>query len=457
MENRNLNASVPYHNPTADDQPSTEQILKFDDEGPPSLQGFNQYPEIPRPISSNLVPVSSQSMMPCSSNSVLCSNASTTNMKCDNAIPQSLEDVDDLFVDGISFDPSDPMSDPFFWEAFDDSAITGTDGGPFPGGGADGGGGGGGNYNDNNPQSNNDFGNPVSIPCWPMLPSAYTCSACHTLREIIHTNGEKISNLEIHGRLGVITHAILDMHDFDFSTPNHTYQMYDFCKESIGNIQNFLIMYCEFRKLEGYIMVEDPLSFFYKALCVGMYGIDNPQYSFQQPTPMATGNDTMPRGPRQEAAPSQHNPISSNTAENGSENRQQNPRQEIGESSRGGGGERLKTKLALQRERTRKMKAKDFAKYFHLPINEAAELMKVCPTVIKKKCRAAGLRRWPFRTIKGIRTKILTKNQELSNASNSRERDRILAEKKVIVQGLVNFYLRYTGEEPSRDVLLMEE
>ena len=40
--------------------------------------------------------------------------------------------------------------------------------------------------------------------------------------------GLHITHLEIHGRVGIITHAILDKYDFDFSTQNHEYLMYEY-------------------------------------------------------------------------------------------------------------------------------------------------------------------------------------------------------------------------------------
>ena len=40
--------------------------------------------------------------------------------------------------------------------------------------------------------------------------------------------------------------------------------------------------------------------------------------------------------------------------------------------------------------------------YFHLPINEAAMQLGVCPTVLKKMCRSKGVDRWPHRKIKSI-------------------------------------------------------
>lgn len=52
-----------------------------------------------------------------------------------------------------------------------------------------------------------------------------------------------------------------------------------------------------------------------------------------------------------------------------------------------------------QRERTGKMKLRDLAGYFHLPISEASKEMNICPSAIKSICRKGGLLRWPHRKV----------------------------------------------------------
>lgn len=79
------------------------------------------------------------------------------------------------------------------------------------------------------------FENSVSLPAWPVRPVAFSCSCCQILREIIHTNGmfmlyqdiviiilcKRIidlysmlgsftTKLEVHGRPGLIFHAVLE-------------------------------------------------------------------------------------------------------------------------------------------------------------------------------------------------------------------------------------------------------
>ena len=43
-----------------------------------------------------------------------------------------------------------------------------------------------------------------------------------------------------------------------------------FCSESIGRVKQFLEEYCKDRKSNGYVKLQDPLSAFYEAVCVGL-------------------------------------------------------------------------------------------------------------------------------------------------------------------------------------------
>ena len=44
----------------------------------------------------------------------------------------------------------------------------------------------------------------------------------------------------------------------------------------------------------------------------------------------------------------------------------------------------------------------DLAKYYHLPINEAAKQLEICTSVLKKICRKQGIKRWPHRKFKSL-------------------------------------------------------
>lgn len=57
----------------------------------------------------------------------------------------------------------------------------------------------------------------------------------------------------------------------------------------------------------------------------------------------------------------------------------------------------------------------DLRDYFHLPIEETAKHVLLCPTVIKKICRKAGLARWPHRKVKSILKQITLLANSLSS------------------------------------------
>ncbi|KAK6119695.1 hypothetical protein DH2020_046563 [Rehmannia glutinosa] len=198
--------------------------------------------------------------------------------------------------------------------------------------------------------------------------------------------GENISTqvlkLDVHGRLGLISHA-----------------------ESISSVKKFLVQYCNDRKREGYIMLQDPLSNFYNALCIGLDGDYNPEADvFLPQTSRATGD------------------------------RHVNQDDGLNQPEEGRNGVRLK-----QRERTGKMKLRDLAGYFHLPISAASKEMNICPSALKGICRKEGLLRWPHRKIKSIESKISKKKQSL-NSNDANERARALTEIEELQRELANVY-----------------
>ncbi|XP_057799781.1 uncharacterized protein LOC131015414 [Salvia miltiorrhiza] len=241
------------------------------------------------------------------------------------------------------------------------------------------------------------FGNPMRVPVWPVPPSPYSCSCCQTLREIFHVNGSRVLKLGIHGRLWHISHAVLERFDSKSSPENHEYYMFDFCNESIGNVKQFLIQYCNDRKLEGFIMLQDPLSNFYDALCTGCFH--------------------------------HHQSLQGDGHEG-----------EVSRLEEEANGVRLpKSYIASQRERAGKMRLRDLAKYFHLPINAAAKEMKLCPSAIKSVCRKEGLKRWPHRKIKSIKNEIAKMSKNINSADGS-EKSRLAIEMQRLERELGAFY-----------------
>ncbi|KAJ6994608.1 hypothetical protein D5086_013640 [Populus alba] len=240
-----------------------------------------------------------------------------------------------------------------------------------------------------------------NIAVWPPEPVPFQCTFCQVLREIIHTDGNYTTKLEIHGRMGIICHAILENRDH-VTAIHPQYYMFDFCKKSLENVKEFLQKYCDDRRQAGFIMVQDPHSFFYEALCVGYDWTDDLQFDvFHDPSP---SNSDLQAG--------------TSTGERQATNQGEG---EI-ETER-----TTRSNLALQRERAGRLKLDDFRQYFHLPIEDAARRLHLCPTVVKKICRKFGMTRWPHRKIKSIHRQ-LTDLQVLLNSSDAEERARAQVE-----------------------------
>ncbi|KAK6914555.1 RWP-RK domain [Dillenia turbinata] len=81
--------------------------------------------------------------------------------------------------------------------------------------------------------------------------------------------GVWISKLEIHGRLGLFSHAVLETVDstqIDEEFLNRDLQAFEFIEASNEIVKQFLIQYCIQQKMAGFTMLKDPLSGFYDAL-----------------------------------------------------------------------------------------------------------------------------------------------------------------------------------------------
>lgn len=80
------------------------------------------------------------------------------------------------------------------------------------------------NYNDNN---NNHNVVATSLLC-PNLPVPFSCTFCQTLREIVYTDGVlHFSKLQIHGKLGLISHAVLYQNNDVGSSAHQPFQIFE--------------------------------------------------------------------------------------------------------------------------------------------------------------------------------------------------------------------------------------
>ncbi|GLT25617.1 hypothetical protein SLA2020_007370 [Shorea laevis] len=246
---------------------------------------------------------------------------------------------------------------------------------------------------------------------WPPTPIPFGCSCCQVLREIIHTNGNEFTTLEIHGRLGMISHAVLEVQlNMETLSPSYHHQMFDFCKKSLEEVKQFLVQYCLERRQAGFFVISDPFSVFYEALCTGFVWAESQYCDEFNPPPSSNSEELQGNN------------------KGGNDNEQ--PRVP-------------KTNLSEQRQRTGKITLKEIGNYFHLPIEEAAKKMRLCPTVVKKICRRDGLARWPHRKIKSMERQIsywaglLSSNDPQESARAQNEILRLQQEIENICQGAV--------------------
>ena len=45
---------------------------------------------------------------------------------------------------------------------------------------------------------------------------------------------------------------------------------------------------------------------------------------------------------------------------------------------------------------------KSLSRCFHLPLDQAATILGLCPTLLKRAARKAGLKKWPYRKVSSI-------------------------------------------------------
>ena len=81
----------------------------------------------------------------------------------------------------------------------------------------------------------------------------------------------------------------------------------------------------------------------------------------------------------------------------------------------------------------------ELAPFFDFPINEAADRLGVCSTVLKKICRNNGVERWPHRKIKSINSMIESLQQLIDESGGdvpalNMDMDDLLAKKKFLLE-----------------------
>ena len=90
------------------------------------------------------------------------------------------------------------------------------------------------------------------------------------------------------------------------------------------------------------------------------------------------------------------------------------------------------------RQRKRKITIQLLQKLYELPLHDAAKMLSVCDSAIKKFCRKNGITKWPYRrvrsiesTIRNLRAEFSSRTLEPSDVASIQKRIHLLQEQKV--------------------------
>ncbi|RLN30557.1 hypothetical protein C2845_PM05G07960 [Panicum miliaceum] len=236
--------------------------------------------------------------------------------------------------------------------------------------------------------------------------NVFDCSGCHVLREVLHSNGLEATKLCVHGAAGLFYHATLEVYRINCEglATALTHQSYIEGRDYVW-VKHYLTDYAQQRAGGGYTVVHDSISAFHDALCVSMnYGGnaagDDRREGMQMA--VAAGNGGGGGGDQEQqelagatdAAAAQHLidrdvPAAAGPSEPSAGNKQdQREVPQVGRSA-----------LAIQRKRASNLQLGDLARYFHLPMTQAARHLGVCATVLKTTSRRFHVPRWPHRKV----------------------------------------------------------
>ncbi|CAN6335848.1 unnamed protein product [Urochloa humidicola] len=255
--------------------------------------------------------------------------------------------------------------------------------------------------------------------------NAFDCTGCQLLRQVLHSNGFEATKLSIHGATGVFYHATLEVFRVNSEglATALTHQSYiDFRCRDYAWVKHYLTDYGRQRAGGGYTVIHDSISAFHDALCVSMnHGGGNADGDGRgegmEMAAAAVGNGGGDQHQQQELAGADDDAAAQPIVEQGDAPAAAGPsepsadnEQEQREARQGG-----RSALAIQRERASNLQVSDLARYFHLPMTEAAKHLGVCATVLKTTSRRFHVPRWPHRKIKSIDNHIAKLRRSANN------------------------------------------
>ncbi|RDY13083.1 hypothetical protein CR513_02050, partial [Mucuna pruriens] len=232
--------------------------------------------------------------------------------------------------------------------------------------------------------------NMIALPYWPQIPRPFFCSCCQVLRQIIHTDGFIFEKLEIHGTIGVISHAIIQNRSITpDGPPTDAHQMIDFSYKTPEQIRSFLISYCKQQIKLGCVIVKDPLSAYYETICARLDWAEEIGDE---------DDDSIPQSDMDEDTEPETEP------ENGTSKRRN---------------------MGIQRRRVQNMTLNDLSGVFHITMNAASKILDLSVTSIKKICRRGDLDRWPQSEVNTLAKQVAVLRRALDSPDpGTRERTR---------------------------------
>ncbi|KAL6641708.1 hypothetical protein ACP70R_019889 [Stipagrostis hirtigluma subsp. patula] len=239
------------------------------------------------------------------------------------------------------------------------------------------------------------------------------CTGCQVLREVLHSNGFEATKLSIHGNAGVFYHAMIEVYHINpeglaLALTNQSH--IDLRGRDYVWVKHYLTDYAQQRATAGYAVVHDSISAFIDALCTSMtvagQHVDVDRREGEAAAVATSSADQLqsfvavPNAVQPDQQMIEHGnvPAKSGPSETSDDT--------ADEQEQGDGQPAVRSAVAIQRERARKLELRDIALYFTLPIADAARELQVCVTALKSACRKCGVERWPHRKIKSIDRQI---------------------------------------------------
>ncbi|CAK9158663.1 unnamed protein product [Ilex paraguariensis] len=96
-------------------------------------------------------------------------------------------------------------------------------------------------------------------------------------------------------------------------------------------------------------------------------------------------------------------------------------------------GEKIKRCREYNNGSSKSLSRKTISQYFYMPITQAAKELNVGLTLLKKRCRELGIRRWPHRKLMSLRT-LITNVQELGKKEGEEAEEKVRGALEILEQ-----------------------